>query len=200
LLTTSPALSRRDNITPRDCPPPCRASFRQIATASRGGSLGSLNQTNVCYRTFGMNKSQGIYMCFAQPTRLSPDDHLSFASRTARAIAKAQYAAPISTGLRGDASPQYHRSPQLDYYTDLLKARQPSQPVSASGVHVRLTTLTLNCGPPDDAQFRAARRLRRVENGLASGATPVAPESPQAARPPGTATADRQFLRQVGPR
>src|SRR5437870_5970553 len=45
--------------------------------------------------------------------------------------------------------------------------------------------------------LRAARRLRRVENGLANGATPVALETPQAARPPGTATAARQLLELV---
>src|SRR5207253_11064535 len=40
---------------------------------------------------------------------------------------------------------------------------------------VGLTSMFVSCGPPTDGQLRAARRLRRLENGLANGATPVAP-------------------------
>src|SRR4051794_7943142 len=64
--------------------------------------------------------------------------------------------------------------------------------------HVGPTSMFVSCGPPTDEQLRAARRLRRVENGLANGATPVALETSQAARPPGTATAARQLLELVG--
>src|SRR3954467_3526304 len=70
--------------------------------------------------------------------------------------------------------------------------------MSNSGDRVALTSMFVSCGPPTDGQLRAARRLRRVENGLANGATPVALETPQAARPPGTATAARQLLELVG--
>src|SRR5436853_7680765 len=59
------------------------------------------------------------------------------------------------------------------------------------------TSMFVSCGPPTDGQLRAARRVRRLENGLANGATPVALETSQAARPPGTATAARQLLELV---
>src|SRR5437870_13371388 len=62
---------------------------------------------------------------------------------------------------------------------------------------VRLTSMFVSCGPPTDGQLRAARRLRRLENGLANGAPPIALETPQAARPPGTATAACQLLELV---
>src|SRR3954467_1913770 len=69
--------------------------------------------------------------------------------------------------------------------------------MSNSGDRVGLTSMFVSCGPPTDGQLRAARRLRRIENGFANGATPVALETPQAARPPGTATAARQLLELV---
>src|SRR5207253_4726141 len=58
----------------------------------------------------------------------------------------------------------------------------------------------VSCRPPTDGQLRAARRLRPLENGFANGATPVALETPQAARPPGTATAACQLLELVSRR
>ena len=45
----------------------------------------------------------------------------------------------------------------------------------ASGHRAALTSMFVSCGPPTEGQLRAARRLRRLENGLANGATPVKP-------------------------
>src|SRR5207253_9645839 len=65
---------------------------------------------------------------------------------------------------------------------------------AAAEFGVGLTSMFVSCGPPTDGRLRAARRLRRLENGLANGATPVALGTRQAARPPATATAARQLL------